>query len=90
MSFHKAQHRFLQNVGSPEIPKSNPAPRNLCNLWVRNPDLCWEESFHEATENVGDVYVFHPFMLHSALKTLLCEVRIITNPPVALKEPFQL
>jgi hypothetical protein len=27
-------------------------------------------------------------MLHSASKNLLREVRIITNPPVALKEPF--
>jgi hypothetical protein len=37
---------------------------------------------------VGDVYFLHPFMLHSASKNLLREVRIITNPPVALKEPF--
>jgi hypothetical protein len=34
------------------------------------------------------VYFLHPFMLHSASKNLLREVRIITNPPVALKEPF--
>ncbi|KAH1682946.1 hypothetical protein KXX23_007258 [Aspergillus fumigatus] len=45
-------------------------------------------SFHEATGQAGDVYLLHPFMLHSASRNLLREVRIITNPPVSLKEPF--
>lgn len=30
----------------------------------------------------------HPFMLHSASRNLLRTHRIITNPPVSLKEPF--
>jgi hypothetical protein len=47
-----------------------------------------EETFHEATGEVGDVYVLHPFMLHSASRNLLRNVRIIPNPPVALNEPF--
>ncbi|KKA23677.1 Uncharacterized protein T310_2268 [Rasamsonia emersonii CBS 393.64] len=46
------------------------------------------ETFFEATGEVGDVYLLHPFMLHSASKNLLRNPRIITNPPVALKEPF--
>ncbi len=29
-------------------------------------------------------------MLHSASRNLLRQVRIITNPPIALKEPFNL
>ena len=29
-----------------------------------------------------------PFMLHSASRNLRRDVRIITNPPVSLKEPF--
>lgn len=37
---------------------------------------------------MGDVYLLHPFMLHSASRNVLREVRIITNPPVSLKEPF--
>ena len=40
------------------------------------------------TGEVGDVYILHPFMLHSASVNLRRDVRIITNPPVSLKEPF--
>jgi hypothetical protein len=40
------------------------------------------------TGEVGDVILLHPLMLHSASKNLLRHVRVITNPPVALKEPF--
>jgi hypothetical protein len=47
-----------------------------------------DESFHEATGEVGDVFLLHPLMLHSASRNLLRNVRIITNPPVSLKEPF--
>ncbi len=79
---------YLAERGTPEIPKSNPERRKLWNSWVRDPDLTSESSFHEASGQVGDVYFLHPFMLHSASNNLLREVRIITNPPVALKEPF--
>ena len=58
--------------------------------WVGNPELTRDESFHEATGKVGDVYILHPLMLHSASRNLLRQVRIITNPPIALKEPFNL
>lgn len=47
-----------------------------------------DESFFEMTGEVGDVILLHPFMLHSASKNLLRHVRVITNPPVSLKEPF--
>ncbi|GIK06158.1 hypothetical protein Aspvir_001801 [Aspergillus viridinutans] len=56
--------------------------------WAQDPQLTRSESFHEATGQAGDVYLLHPFMLHSASRNLLREVRIITNPPVSLKEPF--
>jgi hypothetical protein len=56
--------------------------------WIENSELTRDESFHEATGSVGDVYLLHPLMLHSASRNLLRNVRIITNPPVALKEPF--
>lgn len=32
----------------------------------------------------------HPFMLHSASRNLLRNVRIITNPVVSMREPFNL
>jgi hypothetical protein len=62
--------------------------RRYWNNWIRNPELTKEDSFHEATGEVGDVYLLHPFMLHSSSRNLLRNVRIITNPPVALKQPF--
>ncbi|OAL19298.1 hypothetical protein AYO22_09842 [Fonsecaea multimorphosa] len=79
---------YLAPRGTPEIPKSNPERRKLWNSWVKDSSLTRDESFHEATGQVGDVYFLHPFMLHSASRNLLRSVRIITNPPVALKEPF--
>lgn len=42
------------------------------------------------TGEVGDVFLLHPFMLHSASKNLLRNVRLITNPLVSLKQPFNL
>lgn len=55
---------------------------------VRDPSRTRDESFFEMTGEVGDVILLHPFMLHSASKNLLRAVRVITNPPVSLKEPF--
>lgn len=40
------------------------------------------------TGNVGDVILMHPLMLHTASKNLKRAVRVITNPPVSLKQPF--
>jgi hypothetical protein len=36
----------------------------------------------------GDVIILHPLMMHSASKNHTRAMRLITNPPVALKEPF--
>lgn len=44
--------------------------------------------FEEMTGEIGDVVLLHPLMLHTASKNHLREARIITNPPVSLKEPF--
>ncbi|KAL7280239.1 hypothetical protein ACG7TL_006659 [Trametes sanguinea] len=44
--------------------------------------------FVELTGEVGDVVLLHPLMLHSASKNYLRVPRVITNPPVALREPF--
>ena len=45
--------------------------------------------FDEMTGSIGDVVLMHPLMLHSASKNLTRKWRIITNPPVSLKEPFK-
>lgn len=79
---------FLMPRGTPDIPKTHPDRRKVWNAWVRDPSLTREETFTEATGECGDVYILHPFMLHSASRNLLRNIRIITNPPVSLKEPF--
>lgn len=43
----------------------------------------------ECTGEVGDVVLLHPLMLHSASKNYLRIPRVITNPPVSLKQPFK-
>lgn len=62
--------------------------RAYWNNLITDPKLTSDESFYEATGEAGDVYLLHPFMLHSASRNLLRNPRVITNPPVALKEPF--
>lgn len=47
------------------------------------------EAFVEVTGKVGDVFLLHPLMLHAASSNSLRNVRIITNPPVSLKEPMR-
>jgi hypothetical protein len=47
-----------------------------------------DSSFHEMTGKTGDVILLHPLMLHTASKNGKRAVRIITNPPVHLREPF--
>ncbi|KAJ7860724.1 hypothetical protein B0H14DRAFT_2744139 [Mycena olivaceomarginata] len=42
------------------------------------------------TGEVGDVYLLPPLMVHSATKNATRMPRVITNPSVALKEPFRL
>ena len=45
--------------------------------------------FAEATGEVGDVYLLHPFILHAKAQNTLRVPRFITNPPVHLIEPMR-
>jgi hypothetical protein len=45
--------------------------------------------FIEATGKAGDVYLLHPFVLHATAQNTLRRPRVITNPPVSLKEPMR-
>lgn len=91
---HIARHLYDNPEGvSPRFtPRSDPEfkmekdLRWFNELAVSMPD----EAFVEVTGQVGDVYLLHPLMLHSASNNKLREVRIITNPPVSLREPFEL
>lgn len=64
---------------------------------IEEQDLTWfnnlaasfpDSAFVEVTGQVGDVYLLHPLMLHSAPNNALRKVRVITNPPVSIQEPF--
>lgn len=46
--------------------------------------------FKEMTAQAGDVALLHPYMLHAASQNVLRSNRIITNPPIALREPMEL
>lgn len=45
--------------------------------------------FREATGRAGDVYLMHPFMLHTSSRNHAGRVRLITNPCVFLTEPMR-
>ncbi|CAL1707473.1 unnamed protein product [Somion occarium] len=67
------------------------------DVFAQDPDgsrsICSIQSctnFVELTGEAGDVVLLHPFMPHSASKNHLRIPRFITNPPVTLKEPFNL
>ncbi|KAK7923100.1 hypothetical protein PG985_007171 [Apiospora marii] len=45
------------------------------------------DEFVEASGEVGDVFLLHPLMMHSATSNALRHARIITNPPVSFRAP---
>jgi hypothetical protein len=50
--------------------------------------IAQSQDFVEATGEVGDVYLLHPFIMHAKAQNVLRVPRYITNPPVHLKEPM--
>ncbi|KAI1878189.1 uncharacterized protein JN550_000371 [Neoarthrinium moseri] len=82
-------HEHPDGVSPRMVPRGHPD-------FARERNLEWYcdvvqgcEAFVEATGQVGDVYLLHPLMMHSASNNALREVRIITNPPVSLREPHR-
>lgn len=72
-------------------PRMTPVPQAddpTLSFFNNTVQTCPSDSFHEMTGEVGDVVLLHPLMLHSASKNGRRLARIITNPPVSLKEPF--
>lgn len=63
-------------------------PENHLNFYNNIAKSMPDEAFVEVTGEVGDVFLLHPLMLHSASTNPLRKVRVITNPPVSVKEPF--
>ncbi|KAF5336837.1 hypothetical protein D9611_003209 [Ephemerocybe angulata] len=58
-------------------------------FWSHLQEIKKCQRFVELTGEVGDVVLMHPLMVHSASKNYLRIPRVITNPPVGLKEPFK-
>ena len=42
----------------------------------------------ELTGEAGDVVLMHPYMLHATSQNVIKHGRLITNPPIALREPM--
>ncbi|KAJ7139236.1 hypothetical protein C8R44DRAFT_693677 [Mycena epipterygia] len=80
---------WMHPRGTPEPPAGPGQLGEFFTSIVRNPELTSDASFHEMTGAVGDVYLLHPLMLHSASKNATRMLRVITNPPVSLKAPFR-
>ncbi|KAJ7676449.1 hypothetical protein B0H17DRAFT_1237970 [Mycena rosella] len=55
---------------------------------VQKWELTSDASFSEMTGAVGNVYLLHPLMVHSASKNVTRIPRVIKNPTVTLKAPF--
>jgi hypothetical protein len=45
--------------------------------------------FVETTGELGDVVLLHPYILHAVSQNHVGNARIITNPPITLKEPME-
>jgi len=69
-------------------PHLDSDPQNDPGYWTHTEAIKKCDKLVEFTGDIGDVVLMHPLMLHSASKNYLREPRIITNPPVSLREPF--
>ncbi|GIJ45329.1 hypothetical protein Val02_22150 [Virgisporangium aliadipatigenens] len=81
--------RFL--AAHPEGAYPFPQPPGVDDAPVFSfPDLAAScREFVEATGEVGDVYLLHPYVLHAKSQNVLRLPRIITNPPLTLAEPMR-
>jgi hypothetical protein len=70
--------RFLAEHPEGVLPKGTP-----------NDDVVRKcHDFVETTGSIGDVYLLHPFMLHTRSVNASPHARFIINPPVKLREPM--
>lgn len=73
---------FVSSTSTAADPQDDPSYFSHC-AQVQN-----GTHFVETTGEIGDVILMHPLMYHSASMNYLREARVITNPPVAVREPF--
>ena len=48
------------------------------------------QDFRELVGKAGDLYLIHPYMLHTSSANHSSQPRVMSNPPVVLKEPLRL
>ncbi|KAI1488113.1 dihydrofolate reductase-like domain-containing protein [Biscogniauxia mediterranea] len=72
--------------GEPGFPDARNAAWYRDAIAVAGAD---DDNFVEACGSAGDVYVLHPLMVHSATGNARRRVRVVTNPPVSLREPHR-
>jgi len=70
--------RFLADHPEGILPRGTPA----------NDIVARCHDFVETSSNVGDVFLLHPFMLHTWSINASSRARFIINPPVKLREPM--
>jgi len=70
--------RFLAEHPEGVLPRGTPADEIIGKC----------QDFVEATGNIGDVYLMHPYMLHTRSVNVSQQARFIINPPVKLREPM--
>jgi len=73
---------FTPSTSTYDDPKQHP------EYWFHPQEVKKCTHFVEMTGEVGDLVLAHPLMLHSASKNQLRIPRIITNPHVSVREPF--
>lgn len=76
--------RMSPRADNPEFKQEGQDLKWFNDIAASMPD----SAFVEVTGVVGDVYLLHPLMLHSASNNQTRALRVITNPPVSVKEPF--
>lgn len=87
---HKAdlnvQYTHPDGVSPRMVPRGEEPKHNNLGWYSEVVNQC--NDFREMTGSIGDVVLMHPLMVHSASRNSLRIPRMITNPPVALKEHF--
>ncbi len=71
---------------------ANPEPHRQPELgeWLPTSELMSRcRDFREATGRAGDVYLMHPFMMHTGSPNQIGRARFITNYPVHFREPMR-
>lgn len=75
-------YTFVPSTSTCASPEDDPA------FWSHPEAARKCSKFVEMTGEPGDVVISHPLMLHSVSKNILRTLRVISNPHVSLREPF--